>query len=269
MTTIDDTAASDARIQFFLPHLSRHFETMANLFSRLEKKDLSDAEWLIITNDKKSGSLLNHHYLSETWPEMEAYLKQKVKLFCFLEEKQEGLVGQSYTFWVFFSPAVAADFFKSQVEKPKHFSAKQIRPVPFPKLQDPLIDEFKELFQSGELNAWQKLDRAADLLKLVDTYLKDDEVKTVDDMVKRKVIKYLNPEIAALQEEIFGANAATSIVARRLRCILRIGWRYFRAKNELETKYFRKLLSESAEERNKGLKLAKKKLIDFELAMAE
>ncbi len=269
MTSNETANESEELIQFFLPHLTQHIEDMTKIFSRVEKKDLTEADWLIILNDKQSGKLLNHHYLSESWDEMEGYLKHQTKLFCFLDEKQQGLVGQSFTFWVFFSPATAADFFKSQSEKPKNFSAQAIRPIPFPKLQEAFLSAISDMVDDESINAWQKLEKAADILKMSDSYLQKESTGEIDQVVKRKIIKYLNPEIAQLQDEITGSNASSTIVAKRLRCVLRIGWRYFRAKNELETKYFRKLMSDKAEDRVKGLKLAKKKLIDFELEMAE
>lgn len=269
MSPNESSKETDALVQFFLPHLTRHIEAMAKIFSKVEKKDFTDAEWLIILNERQSGKLLNHHYLSESWEEMEQYLKQKTKLFCFLDEKQQGLVEQVFTFWVFFSPAVAAEYFKSQPDKPKHFSAQSIRPVPFPNLEEAFLSACEEIFEDESAAAWQKLENTADMLKMSDRYLPEKSVEEVDQVVKRKVIKYLNPEITQLQEEITGGTPSSTIMERRLRSILRIGWRYFRAKNELETKYFRKLISDQAEDRIKGLKLAKKKLIDFELEMAE
>ncbi|NQU66193.1 MAG: hypothetical protein HQ517_18185, partial [SAR324 cluster bacterium] len=89
--------ANEDLIGFFLPHLTWHIETLVTVLSRYKKKDLSDAEWLIILNEKRSGKLLNHHFLNETWEEMASFLKGKTKLFYFLEEKQHGLVAQSYT----------------------------------------------------------------------------------------------------------------------------------------------------------------------------
>lgn len=269
MTQNSLSTESEKLIQFFLPHLTRHIEGVTAVFAKAEKKDLSDTDWLIILNETQSGKFLNHHYLSESWTEVESYLRRKTKLFCFLAEKQEGLVGSSYTFWVFFSPTTAAEYFKSQLQKPKNFSAQAIRQVPFPKLQDAFLGRFDEILNHSETPFWQKLEQTADILKLSDRYLDKGGIEAVDQVVKRKTIKFLSPEIEKLQEEIVGPNASSSIVARRLKSVLRIGWRYFRAKNELETKYFRKLLSEEADERIKGLKLAKKKLIDFELEMAE
>jgi len=269
MSENEPTQASEELIQFFLPPLTRYIESLAEVFARVEKKDFSEAVWLLILNDKQSGPFLKHHYLSETWEELDRYLKRKGKLFYFLEEKPQGLVAQSFTFWLFFSPATAADYFKSQMDKPKNFSAQAIRPMPFPDFKDAFLDAFTEMMDDEEISNWQKIEKTADILKNSDIYLNPEAVKEVDQVIKRQIIRYLSPEIALLQDEIFKPGVSPKILERRLRSVLRIGWRYFRAKNELETKYFRKLLSPDAEERIKGLKLAKKKLIDFELDMAD
>ncbi|MBC8246631.1 MAG: hypothetical protein H8E81_03525, partial [Deltaproteobacteria bacterium] len=108
-----------------------------------------------------------------------------------------------------------------------------------------------------------------EFLDLSERFLQKDAVATLNKTVKRKITKCLSPEVAQLQEEIFSITVSPKIIERRLRAVLKISWRYFRAKNELENKYYRKLLTDKAEERIKGLKLAKKKLIDFELDMAE
>jgi len=265
----DTPNPNEGRILFFLPHLMQHFAEITEVFGRVEKEDLSDAEWMIILNNRQSGKLLNHYYLNEAWSAMDSYLKQKTKLFCFLDRKQKGLTETACTFWAFFSPAEAAEYFRDQPDRPKAFSAQAIRPVPFPRLEKAFLDDFAKLMSKPEISAWQKLEKTADILKLSEEYLQQKALQEVDDAVKRQTIRLLNPEIASLQEEIFGHGAGSTIMARRLKSVLRIGWRYFRAKNELETKYFKKLLSDQAEERIKGLKLVKKKLIDFELEMAD
>ncbi len=269
MSENEATQASEELIQFFLPHLTQYIKSLTEVFARVENKDFSEAKWLLIFSDKQSGAFLKHHYLSESWEELDRYLKRKGKLYYFLEEKQQGLVAQSFTFWLFFSPATAADYFKSQVDRPKNFSAQAIRPMPFPDFKDAFLDTFTAMMGDEEISNWQKIEKTADILKNSDIYLQPESVKEVDQFIKRKVIKYMSPEIVLLQDEIFKPGVSPKILERRLRSVLRIGWRYFRAKNELETKYFRKLLAPSAEERIKGLKLAKKKLIDFELDMAE
>ncbi|MFH2133311.1 MAG: hypothetical protein ABIK68_23280, partial [bacterium] len=226
-------------------------------------------EWRIIIHSRQSGKLLNHHYLSEAWEEMESFLKQKIKLYYFLDEKQQGLVAQSFTYWLFFSPATAAEFFKQQPEKPKNFSAQAIRTVPFPNLLEAFNTGFLEIVDDDKLHNWQKIEKSADLLKLSDLYLQKEDAVKMDETVKKKIIQFLSPEIAELQEEVISSVSAPKIVQKRLKGVLRFGWRYFKANNELETKYFRKLMSNNGEERLKGLKLAKKKLIDYELDMAE
>ncbi len=269
MPQSDKAPSKDELIGFFLPHLTQQVETLTTVLSRYKKKDLSDAEWQIILNEKQAGKFLNHHYLDESWDEIESFLKGETKLFYFLDEKQQGLVEQSFKFWVFFTPAVAVEYFKTLSEKPKNFSAQAIQPFPFPNLLDIFSTGFSDILDDQKLNNWQKIEKAAEFINLSDSYLENDAISQLNKVVRKRITKYLSPEIQQLQEEIFSTITSPKIIERRLRGVLKIGWRYFRAKNDLETKYYRKLLTDKPEERIKGLKLAKKKLIDFELDMAE
>ncbi|MBT3226519.1 MAG: hypothetical protein HN580_05910 [Deltaproteobacteria bacterium] len=269
MSQSDKVPAKEDLVSFFLPHLTRHVGSLVTALSQHQKKDLSDAEWQIILNEKQAGKFLNHHYLKESWEEIERFLKQEVKLFYFLDEKQQGLVAQSFTIWVFFSPAIAAEYFNSLSEKPKNFSAQSIQPLPFPNLLDVFSTGFSEIISQDNLNNWLKIEKAVEFIQISDFFLQKDDISELSKTVRRKITKYLSPEIQQLQEDIFSAISSPTILERRLQGVLKICWRYFRAKNELESKYYRKLLTDKPEERIKGLKLAKKKLIDFELDMAE
>lgn len=269
MPQSDKAPSIDELIGFFLPHLTRHVENLVTVISRYKKKDLSEGEWQIILNEKQAGKFLNHHYLNESWDEIERFLKSEAKLFYFLDEKQLGLVEQSYQFWVFSSPAIAAEYFKTLSEKPKNFSAQTIQPLPFPNLLDIFSTGFLDIMNDEKLNNWQKIEKAAEFISMSDSYLEKDAISQLNKTVRRQITKYLSQEIQQLQDEIFSKIASPKIIERRLRGVLKIGWRYFRAKNELESKYYRKLMTDKPEERFKGLKLAKKKLIDFELDMAE
>ncbi|NQU65933.1 MAG: hypothetical protein HQ517_16855 [SAR324 cluster bacterium] len=128
---------------------------------------------------------------------------------------------------------------------------------------------FSEIIADEKLNNWQKIEKTVEFLNLADMYLQKEAVMALNKSIKRKITKCLSPEVAELQKEIYSTVITPKILERRLRAVLKICWRYFRAKNELETKYYRKLLTDKAEEQIKGLKLAKKKLIDFELDMSE
>jgi len=269
MPQSDKALSKEDLIGFFLPHLIRHIETLVTVLSRYKKKDLSDAEWQIILNEKQAGKFLNHHFLNESWDELERFLKSETKLFYFLDERPQGLVEQSFKFWVFFSPAVAAEYFKTLTEKPKNFSIQTIQALPFPNLLDIFSAGFSDIMDDEKLNNWQKIEKAAEFITLSDSYLEKDAISLLNKTVRRQIIKYLSPEIQQLQEEIYSTATSPKMIERRLRGVLRIGWRYFRAKNELESKYYRKLLTDKPEERIKGLKLAKKKLIDFELDLAK
>jgi hypothetical protein len=269
MAQSDKAPSKEELIGFFLPHLTRQVETLVTVLSRYKKKDLADTEWQIILNEKQAGKFLNHHYLSESWDEIERFLRSDVKLFYFLDEKQQGLVEQSFKFWVFFSPTIAAEYFKTLSEKPKNFSAKAIQAFPSPNLLDIFSAGFSDILDDEELKNWQKIEKAAEFISLSDSYLEQDAISQLNQTVRKQITKYLSPEILQLQEDIYATSTSPKIIERRLRGVLRIGWRYFRAKNDLESKYYRKLLTDKPEERLKGLKLAKKKLIDFELDLAE
>lgn len=269
MSQSDKASSKEDLVGLFLPHLTRHIEALVAALSQHKNKDLSNAEWQVVLNEKQAGKFLNHHYLLESWEEIERFLKHEVKLFYFLDEKQQGLVEQSFTFWVFFSPAVAAEYFNSMAEKPRNFTAQAIRPLPFLNLLGIFSTGFSEIMAADNLNNWLKIEKATDFIKISDTFLQTDEIFEISKTVRKEITRYLSPEIEKLQEDIFSTVISPKILERRLKSVLKIGWRYFRAKNELESKYYRKLLVNKPEERIKGLKLAKKKLIDFELDMAE
>lgn len=255
--------SNEEQVAFFLPILEDHFDKLTSAIGETQDTDLSDADWFVILSSKKSGKLLNHHYLAELWDNIAEFLKKRVKLYFFMDAKSKGLVGKTYTFWSFFSPATAAEYFKRAKEKPTDFGPQNIKPVPYPDLVSPLTAAVDTSMSINLANNAKILEKVNDLISLAGYFLDKDTLVAFDFRTKRLVSEFLSNEIERLKTDIGNPAVSPTLLQKRLRLTLKLCWRYFREKNELESTYFKKLLSEEAQERMKGLKLASKKVTDY------
>jgi len=253
----------DDQLAFFLPLLSDYCQKLSSVLSRSQKKDLLNAEWWIIFDPTKAGKLLNYHLLKEHWETLRHYFRKTQKLFFFIEEKKQGLVESAFKIWVFFSPATAASYFQSQPDKPKDFQAHRIQPLPFPDLTPSLLDRMEQTLTIDLSHVSQVMEKILDTIDLADHFLTDQDLSRFDLQLKNRLLLPLGNEIEQLQKDIGNTTLSASLVKRRLLAVFKLSWRYFRAHNELETRYFKKLISDDPDQRLKGLKLAAKKIADY------
>lgn len=263
MSRQSKTVSREDKVDFFLPVFSAYLEKLTQALSQSHHKNYSDAEWILIFENKRMGKLLSNHMLLEAWDDFEDFLKKEVKLLAFIEEKASGLVEKTYKFWTFFSPDHAIAFFKNQVDQPKNFSSKSIIPLPFVKLVEPLIEILKRNLKDDKISIIKKIEKSRMVMEMGQEFLKEDELSRFDDNFKRLISGITRSETRTLLNEIRSTGTSPVLLEKRLQGIFDIGWRYFRAKNAIENEYFRKLLSEEDSEREKGLKLTLKKVSDY------
>ncbi|MBU3915344.1 hypothetical protein KKA14_07400, partial [bacterium] len=146
---------------------------------------------------------------------------------------------------------------------PKEFKAQSIISLPFLKLLEPLIDKITRTLNDDKMSVIDIINNIFDTLKLADWYLGAQEMENLNEFVKSSLVPLALNEIGSLLNDIHNTGYSPVLMQKRLNGIFKIGWKYFRAKNELETDYFKKLLLENPEDREKGLKLTKKKVTDF------
>lgn len=253
----------DEQVGFFLPIIENHVQKLATAISTAQKQDFTESEWLIIFSAKKSGKFLNHHFLTELWDDIASFLKKQAKLYFFIDSKAKGLVEKSYKFWLFFSPNTAADFFAGEIDKPHDFNQQNIKPVPFPDLVPPLIESVDTTLAISLSNNVKIMEKLNEMISLADFYLDGEELAAFDKHTKTAISDILSREIELLKTDIENPAISPGLIHKRLLETLKLGWRYFRAKNELETNYFKKIISEDNAERLKGLNLASKKVKDY------
>jgi hypothetical protein len=262
MSQKDLKLSSDDQIGFFLPVLTEYTEKLAAILSRSLKKDINDAEWWIIVDQHKAGKLLNHHFLSAAWDDVRQFLQKQQKLFCFIEEKQQGLVESTFKIWVFFTPAGAAEYFRLQADRPKDFHPRQIQPLPYPSLLPVMLTASENNLTVNLSHVAQVMEKALEIIDIAEFFLDETDRQTFHHNLKQMISKPLAAEIEQLQLDIDRPAQSSGLLKRRLTAVLKLSWRFFRAHNELETSYFKKLLSDERDERMKGLKLAAKKVSD-------
>ncbi len=251
------------QVDFFLPLFITYTEKLKIAFSESRNSDYSEAEWILIFSNTKSGPLLKHHSLTESWEDIGLFLQGKTKLLCFIEEKAKGLVQNKYMFWTFSTPNTAAEYFKHQLSVPKEFKAQSIISLPFLKLLDPIIERITKTLNDDKMSQIDVVKKIFDTLQLAEWYLGVQDMEKLNNMVKKSIISFTLTETGSLLDDIYNPGYSPVLLKKRLKGIFKIGWKYFRAKNELETAYFKKLLSENTEDHAKGLKLTKKKVLDF------
>lgn len=254
---------SSQQVEFFFPVFEAYVEKLVQAFSQSKNKDYSDAVWQLIQTDGHIGKLLNQHVLVDAWDNMSGFLKRDSKLYGFIEEKQSGLTEMTYKFWLFFSPNDANDFFKNQVDRPKSFNTNAIITLPYIKLLEPMIEKLDMTIGKKEISVVERIKMNVSNLELAEWYLTEADFTIFDTHFKKAITNLAFAETANLLKEFRNANASQQGLERRIKNIYEIGWRYFRAKNELETRYFKKLLLDDPAEIEKGLKLMYKKVSDY------
>lgn len=267
MSTKSLTVSLDDQIHFFLPVFEAYVEKLSAALSQADDKDYSKAEWILITDENRIGKLLNHHMLKDTWENCDLFLRREAKLYCFIEEKISGLVEKTYKFWIFYSPDVANGFFKNQIDKPKNFNAKAIRTLPFIKLLEPAVETFQRLLSDANAGATQQINKALELLEIGEWFLPDADLTILDSQVKKGIGALILPETERLLKDIHSHGTSKVLLEKRLSRLFKIGWRYFRKRNELESTYFKKLQSSDPSEQEKGLKLIFKKVSDYQKSL--
>lgn len=258
----------DDQIHFFLPILEAYVEKLSTALTQSENKDYSKAEWVLIAEDNRVGKLLNHHILKDSWENCDLFLRREAKLYSFIEERASGLVEKTYKFWVFFSPSVANDFFKNQIDRPKDFSLKVIRTLPYIKLLEPAVETLQQLHSDKEAGPTQQINKVLELLEIGEWFLPEADMTILDSHIKKRVGSLILPETQRLMKDIHSRGASKVLLEKRLERLFKIGWRYFRKRNQLESTYFRKLQSGDPSEQEKGLKLIQKKVSDFQKSLS-
>ncbi|MBU2510929.1 hypothetical protein KJ966_06310 [bacterium] len=248
--------------EFFFPIIEAYIKTVEGALSQTKNKDMSGALWKLIPEDSHVVDLKKQHAIVSSWDQFDLFLRREAKFYGFIEEKQSGLVEIDFVIWVFFSPATANSFFNHLVDKPKHFNTKAIITLPFVKLLDPVIKKLDYFLAADNDSASKKISKTLKILDLGDRYLNDQDFTILDSHIKKSIVQLTQAETGQLLKDIKNPNASSILLKKRLNGLFRIGWRYFRSKNELETRYFKKLLLEDLPEREKGLKLMSKKITD-------
>jgi hypothetical protein len=267
MTAESTNIKLDSQVEFFLPVFEAYVEKLVQAFSQSRNKDYSAAEWQLILPNGHIGKLLNHHVLLEVWETVLQFLKKQEKLYGFIEEKASGLVEMKYKFWLFFSPATANDFFKNQINRPKDFNTNNIITLPFIKLFEPITEKLDRVLLDKEISVIGQMGRLSEIIEMADWFLDEAEVTIFDVHVKKAVARLTLTETSSLMKAIHDKASSPVLLEKRLNGLFKIGWRYFRTKNELETKYFKKLLSQDPADREKGLKLTYKKVADYQSSL--
>lgn len=268
MSTKSINISLDDQIHFFLPVFEAYVEKLAAALGQSEEKDYSNAEWVLIAEDNRVGKLLNHHVLKDSWEKCDLFLRREAKLYSFIEERISGLVEKSYKIWVFFAPSIANDFFKNQIDKPKNFSLKVIRTLPYIKLLEPAVETLQQILADSNSGPTQQINKALELLEIGEWFLPESDLTVLDSHLKKSIGSLILPETKRLMKDIYNRGASKVLLEKRLERLFKVGWRYFRKRNELESTYFRKLQSSEPDERGKGLKLLYKKVADYQKSIS-
>ncbi len=252
----------DQQVSFFQTIIEAYFETLKQAFSKSKGKDFGEAEWVLIQQSGRIGKIFNPHVLVDTWEQMELFLRRESKLLCFIEEKPSGLMESEYKFWLFFTYETAENFFKNQVDKPKGFRTGAVTGLPYLKLLEPVTAKLDQVLKDKEINSNNKVGKIVEILEIGEWYLDQQDFTILDVELKKGVKQVLMAEVKSLLQSIGNPRLSSLLLEKRLRNVFKLGWRYFRSRNELESKYFKKLLSENNDDREKGLKLTAKKIVD-------
>ncbi len=249
--------------EFFYPIIEAYTKMVEVVLSQSKNIDLSESQWKIIPETGRMGKFKKLHAVVDSWDQFDLFLKREAKIYGFIEEKRSGLVEVDFIIWAFFSPATASNFFNNLMEKPKHFNAKAIIPLPYVKLLDPIIEKLDYTLSDDSIRVSAQISTALQILDLGEQYLNEQDFTILDSHIKKSIARLILSETNQLMKDIKKPNVLPVLLKNRLNGLFRIGWRYYRSKNELEARYFKKLLSEDPVEQEKGLKLTHKKVTDF------
>ena len=259
----DNLPSPEEQILFFLPLVENYIEQLEVAFSKKCKQQSSEHEWQFIINENESGKFPKHYVIEKIWNEFVLYLKNETKIYCFVEEQTAGLGVIKSKYWLFFSPKTANDYFTKQIERAKGFNLKKIITIPFLNIHNPIQEKVKAALNDENSNLKMKISAAFQLLNMAEYYLPEEHLKQFDLYFQASISFYLLNEVLALQQDIDNPNLSANIVQKRLKHVFKLSWKYFGTRNELETTYFKKMISLINSEVIKGLKLAEKKIRDF------
>ncbi|MBT4286569.1 MAG: hypothetical protein HOD92_04470 [Deltaproteobacteria bacterium] len=259
----DHLPAPETQILFFLPLVENYTKQLEFAFSKKNKQASSEHEWLFIIDENESGKFPKHYVIEKIWNQFILYLKNESKIYCFIEEQTAGLGVIKSKYWLFFSPKTANDFFTRQLDRPKGFSLKKIITIPFMNILTPIQEKVSTILDDGNSNPKIKISEAFQFLNIAEFYLLEEGLKEFDQFFRSAISFYLLSEVLLLQKDITNPNLSSGIVQKRLQYIFKLCWRYFRSDNELESNYYKKMISVTNSEVIKALKLAEKKIKDF------
>lgn len=259
----DNLPSPEEQILFFLPLVEHFIEQLEIAFGKKYKQQSSEHEWMFIIDEKEAGKFPKHYIIEKIWNEFALYLRSEVKIYCFIEEQTAGLGAIKSKYWLFFSPKTASDYFTNQLERPKGFNLKKIITIPFLNIQSPIQEKVKTVLNDENASLKIKISESYQLLNMAEHYLTKEQVKQFDLYFQTSISFYLLNEVLSLQQDIDNPNLSANIVQKRLQYVYKISWKYFGTRNELETTYFKKMISLTNSEVIKGLKLAEKKIKDF------
>jgi len=177
-------------------------------------------EMRMIFAPNKEDLFPKRYVLQESWGMVQEFLSGTKQLKCIVEKGEKGLVKRNPVYWVFFDAKIAHSFFSSHT-------------VP-------------------------KIKKVIDLITLADWYLEKERALSLDSFVRKQISPLLLVELGRVIESQSKPNA--SLPEKRIKRLFKLGSRYYRARNELESSYFNKILSDDMKERLKGLKLMQKKV---------
>jgi len=258
------TLSVETQVEILHPIFSEYCQQLVQSLSQKMKEDLSKTDWLFIYNEREMGDLHRVHMMTKAWQGFQAFFLGQSKLYCFVEKAQGGLVNVEAKLWFFFDPMVAHAWFQRQRERPKGFKKSAILPLPCLDLLRPIVQNFARITANQEMKLIDRINRNMDFLSLADFFLPQEKTQELELGFKRVIARLLFEETQQLQKDITNPGMTPSILEKRLRAVFQISWRFFRMENMLENAYFKKLLSKSIEDRDKGLRLTQKKIQDFE-----
>ena len=263
----DNLPSPEEQILFFIPLIENYKKQLELAFSTKSKQASSEHEWFFIINENESGIFPKHYVIEKIWNPFVLYLKNESKIYCFIEEQTAGLGAIKSKYWLFFSPKTANDYFTRQLDKPKGFSLKKIITIPFMNILNPIQEKVSATLDDSNSNLKLKITEAFQFLNIADSYLLKDGLKEFNQFFRSAISFYLLSEVLLLQKDIANPNLSANIVQKRLQNVYKLCWRYFRSRNELESNYYKKMISVTNSEVIKALRLAEKKIKDFREAM--
>ena len=247
------------QIEILIPAIEDYAkETMEALQFEREEEDYSITMRMIF-DPNKEDIFPKRYVLQENWETFQEFLSGKLSLKCMVEKGEKGLVKRDPVYWVFFDPKMAHSFFSSPTFSRKYIDNDSNKT--FPKLEltkffRKTISELTE--ESGHVNTIPRITKIIDVITLADWYLEKEKALGLDSFVRQRITPLIHIEIHRLIEVQSKPNAKAA--EKRAKMLFKLGWRYYRTRNEMESAYFNKILDKDPEQQLKGLKLMESKV---------